>query len=243
MRIYRRLPTIQSGIATKRRKLWLIAASTLASAFLGVSEPALAQTFTPAPPITLTAPDTYNAPLGTYTSNINVDATDLSLPIDRRPINLTLEPGVTDNSPGGNAVNAANTTNSSTPPSAPVTETENGTATNGITINNTANPSGNNLSGLRIQSSGAATIRATNTNIDVNGTNTNNGIWAIVQGANAPPNTPVDATVTWTGDHITLSERIRPASKRRTAASAAPASMRPGTYQAMRAQRALRSLA
>src|SRR5262249_23351417 len=45
MRIYRRLPTIQSGIAAKRRKLWLIAASTLASAFLGVSEPALAQTF------------------------------------------------------------------------------------------------------------------------------------------------------------------------------------------------------
>ena len=47
MRIYRRLPTIQSGIAAKRRKLWLIAASTLASAFLGVSEPALAQTFGP----------------------------------------------------------------------------------------------------------------------------------------------------------------------------------------------------
>jgi len=189
----------------------------------------------PFPPGTATG----TVPAGTYTSNINLDGTG----IPTQPLSLTLEPGVIVESPGGNAVNAANTTNSTTPPRAPVTETENGTATNGITINNTANPSGNNLSGLRIQSSGAATIRATNTNIDVNGTNTNNGIWAIVQGANAPPNTPVDATVTWTGDHITLSERIRPASKRRTAASATPASMRPGTYQAMRAQRASRSLA
>jgi outer membrane autotransporter protein len=42
---------MQSGIAARCRKLWLIAASTLASAFLGVSEPALAQIgITPVPP-------------------------------------------------------------------------------------------------------------------------------------------------------------------------------------------------
>src|SRR5215472_1552278 len=45
MRIYRQLPTIQSGIATKRRKLWLIPACILTS--LSLSEPALAQVFGP----------------------------------------------------------------------------------------------------------------------------------------------------------------------------------------------------
>jgi hypothetical protein len=110
-------------------------------------------------------------PEATYTSNINLDGTG----IPTEPLSLTLDPGVIVNSPGGNAVNAANTTNSTTPPSAAVTITANGTAAKPITINNTANPSGNNQSGLRIQSSGAATITATDTNIDVNGTNTNNG--------------------------------------------------------------------
>jgi hypothetical protein len=145
-------------------------------------------------------PNNYTVPTGTYNSNINVNTpnvntTDLT-------INLTLQSGVTVNSPGGNAVNAANTTNNTTPPSAFVVINA-----DGVTINNTLNPSGNNLSGLRIQSSGAATITATNTNIDVDGItgNTNNGIWAIVQGSNAPPLPPVNATVTWTGDHITSS--------------------------------------
>jgi hypothetical protein len=194
MRIYRRLPIMQSGIAARCRKLWLIAACTLTSAFLGVSEPALAQLPGPSPTV----------PAGTYPPpNINLGGGPSAT------LSLTLDPGVNVTIPSGgtgSAVNAANTTNSTTPPSAPVTITANGTATNGITINNTANPSGNNLSGLRIQSSGAATITATNTNIDVDGhsgSGTNNGIWAIVQGSNA--GSPVDATVTWTGDHITSS--------------------------------------
>ena len=43
MRIYRRLPIIQSGIAERCRNFWLFAAGILAS--LALSEPALAQTF------------------------------------------------------------------------------------------------------------------------------------------------------------------------------------------------------
>jgi len=177
MRIYRRLPTIQSGIATKGRKLWLFAASTLASAFLGVSEPALAQ-FGPG-----------------SSGNINVGGNP------DQTINLTLQGPLTVTSTGGNAVNAANTTNNTTPPSAPVTITADGT-TGPIVINNTNNSGGMNQTGLRIQSSGAATITATNTSIDLNGISGNNGIWAIVQGLNAPPEPPVNATVTWNGDHI-----------------------------------------
>jgi hypothetical protein len=86
MRIYRRLPTIQSGIATKRRKFWLIAASTLASAFLGVSEPALAQDF----------PTTGNP----YSNGINVGNTGT-------PTTVTLDPGVVVNVTPGNNVNQA----------------------------------------------------------------------------------------------------------------------------------------
>jgi hypothetical protein len=95
MRIYRRLPTIQSGIATKRRKLWLIAASTLASAFLGVSEPALAQTF----------------PAGNYPQGISVGS-------NHTPINVTLESGVQVIPPAGSNVSLAVnlTTNSSGSP-------------------------------------------------------------------------------------------------------------------------------
>jgi hypothetical protein len=76
MRIYRRLPTIQAGIATKRRKLWLIAASTLASAFFGVSEPAVAQTFSPVPIDifgngTLSASEPSTTGTGTFDTKIN----------------------------------------------------------------------------------------------------------------------------------------------------------------------------
>ena len=52
-----------------------------------------------------------------------------------------------------------------------------------ISINNTANPAGNNNTGLRIQSSGDANIKATNTTIDVTGTASD---WAIL--AFAMPN-------------------------------------------------------
>jgi autotransporter family porin len=172
----------------------LIAACILASLSLGISEPALAQCTAVGGSTTCTSGG------NPYSAGINVDGTGTP----SLPLSLTLQPGVQVVIPAGgigNAVNAANTTNSTTPPSAAVTIN-----TDGVTINNTANPSGNNLSGLRIQSSGAATITATNTNIDVNGvagSGTNDGIWAIVQGSNA--GSPVDATVTWTGDHITSS--------------------------------------
>ena len=65
-----------------------------------------------------------------------------------------------------------------------------------------ANSGTSDSTGLRIQSSGAATITATNTNIDVLGTVSNDGILAIIEGNN-PANAPKDVTVTWTGGHIT----------------------------------------
>jgi hypothetical protein len=173
MRIYRRLPIMQSGIAARCRKLWLIAASTLASAFLGVSEPALAQPFGP----------------GTFTSNINVNTPNL-------PITLTLQPPVIVNSPGGDAVNAANAAPAPLGPAANITIKSDGSAP--IIINNSANP-GDNQTGLRIQSGGDAIIRAPNTTINLNGTGfaSNNAIWAIAQG-NATA-TPQVAQVTWSG--------------------------------------------
>jgi len=190
---------VLSSVAAKRRKYWLLAASALAPLSLGVSEPTLAQ-------CTGTPDNTICTPGGNfYSSGINVGGG----PGDT--LSVTLQPGVNVQlNPGanlGNAVNAANTTNSTTPPSAPITINANGIAANGITITNTGNPSGSNQSALRIQSSGAATITATNTTIDVAGPfssgSSNNAIWAIVQGSNA--NAPVNATITWTGDHITSS--------------------------------------
>jgi hypothetical protein len=180
-----------SAISAGPRQSWLVPICALTIPLLGLSEPALAQC---AGTFTVTCDSLGNF----YSAGIGVgggpsDALSLTL---RSRVQVVIPAGGV-----GNAVNAANTTNSTTPPSAGVTITA-----DGVTINNTSNPSGNNLSGLRIQSSGAATITATNTNIDVNGLTgggTNNGIWAIVQGSNA--GSPVDATVTWTGGHITSS--------------------------------------
>jgi len=170
----------------------------IAGVLLFQSAQAQSIVFPPGPIVFPPGTATGTVTAGTYAGNINLDGTG----IPTQPLSLTLESGVIVNRPSGNAVNAANITlqgPGNTPPSASVTITATDT-----TITNLATPSGNNQSGLRIQSSGAATITATNTNIDVNGTNTNNGIWAIVQGANVPPLAPVNATVTWTGDHITV---------------------------------------
>ena len=93
MRIYRRLPIIQSGIAARCRKLWLIAASTLASAFLGVSEPALAQTF------------------GT---NGNPYPAGISVSSNQTPIIVTLAPGVQVITSVPLAVNLTSTTTAGT---------------------------------------------------------------------------------------------------------------------------------
>ena len=120
------------------------------------------------------------------------------------PITLTLQSGVNVVIPAGapvigGAVNAANTTAPTTPNSADIT-----IIANGVTIDNSANSGTSDNTGLRIQSSGAATITATNTNIDVLGTQSNDGILAIIEGNN-PANAPKDVTVTWTGQHITSS--------------------------------------
>ena len=150
-----RQPGELSGVTAKRLKFWLMAATALVPISLGVSEPALADCSVGFP---------VNCTAGTYTSPINVSAGSPA-----QAISITLEPGVIVNLPaGGNAVNAANWT-SPTLNSADISITTIGLAPD-LKIINSANPSGNNNTGLRIQSSGDAVINATNTTIDVNGT-------------------------------------------------------------------------
>ena len=120
------------------------------------------------------------------------------------PITLTLQSGVNVVIPAGapvigGAVNAANTTAPTTPNSADIS-----IIANGVTIDNSANSGTSDNTGLRIQSSGAATITATNSNIDVLGTASDDAILAIIEGDN-PPSAPKDVTVTWTGQHLTSS--------------------------------------
>ena len=169
-----------SSVTVKRRKSWFLAASALASSSLGISGPALAQC--------VGTPDNVSCSLGgnPYATGINVNT-------NNTPINLTLQSGVNVTIPAGapgiNAVNAANTTGVSLN-SADITINA-----DGVTINNTANPLSNNNTGLRIQSSGAATITATNTTINVAGTASD---WAIL--AFAMPNltgTAHDVSVNW----------------------------------------------
>jgi len=73
--------------------------------------------------------------------------------------------------PAGNAVNAANTGGGSNSP-ANISITA-----DGVTINNTINSGTTNNTGLRIQSSGDAIISATNTMLNVSGTDST---WAIL---------------------------------------------------------------
>src|SRR4051812_4925591 len=181
---------VLSSVGAKRRKFWLMAASALTPLSLGVSEPALAQCVPP--------PGGYGVPIsptcsaGTYNTNINYDTNN---GLGGFPINLTLQSGVIVNSPGGNAVNLANTTGVS------VGSANISIMADGVTISNTANFLGNNNTGLRIQSSGGATINATNTTIGVSGTASD---WAIL--AFAMPNLtglPHVASVTWSGSQLT----------------------------------------
>src|SRR5262245_49796463 len=191
-----RQPRVPSSIGAKRRKIWLMAASALVPLSLGVSEPALAQCA--GPPSNFVCNSIGNF----YPNGINVDATNL-LNGDTNPINLRLLSGVNVDIPlgagGVNAVNAANSTGV-TSGSANITITAEGVATNNVTnvtINNTANPLSNNNTGLRIQSSGSAIITATNTTINVAGTQSD---WAIL--AFAQPNgtgSPHVASATWSG--------------------------------------------
>ena len=118
-----------------------------------------------------TAPSQHRiAATGTLPANLggNINSQGINDNTDNTPINVTLQPGVTvtipAGSPGVNAVNAANTTGP-TATSAPITITA-----DGVTILNNNNPTGNNQTGLRIQSSGNAIITATNSTINVSGT-------------------------------------------------------------------------
>src|SRR5262249_3607873 len=203
-----RQPRVPSSIGAKRRKFWLMAASALAAVALGVSEPALAQVGCAG-----SADNRICSPAGnSYTSGINVDATNL-LNGFTNPINLRLLSGVNVDIPlgagGVNAVNAANSTGV-TSGSADITITAEGVATNNVTnvtINNTANPFSNNNTGLRIQSSGAAIINATNTTISVAGTASD---WAILAFAmpNQPPGLPHVASATWSGASLTSTSGV-----------------------------------
>lgn len=163
-------------------KVWLVATSALTASTLVTSRPVLAQA---CGPLDASGSVTCN---GTFGSNIDY-------PTDSTPIHLTLGQGVIVNSPGGNAVNAANTTGI-TATSADISIA----AATVATITNTTNGAGNNNTGLRIQSSGNATITAINTTIDVNGTA---GNWAIL--AFAMPNStglPHAANVIWSGPRL-----------------------------------------
>jgi hypothetical protein len=183
-----------SGVTVKRRKSWLLAASALASSLLGLSGPALAQC--------VGTPDNVTCSPGgnPYASGINVDTND---GLGGSPIRLTLQSGVIVTIPagapgfGGNAVSAANSTGV-TAGSANIA-----IIADGVTIDNTANPLGNNNTGLRIQSSGNAIIVATNTTIDVAGTASEDAIVAF-----AMPNQtgiPHLAGVIWSGPGLTSS--------------------------------------
>src|SRR5262249_12975505 len=100
---------------------------------------------------------------------------------------VTLNPGVSVNSQGGGAVALSNA-NVPTANGTSTTINAIGTAASPIIINNTANPGGINNWGLVNQpgSAGAAVINATNTQIDVSGTQGDNGIWAISYGVSTP---------------------------------------------------------
>jgi hypothetical protein len=106
-------------------------------------------------------------------------------------VNVTIPVG----SPGVNAVNLANS-GGVTAGAATLTITA-----DGVTILNNNNPLGANQTGLRIQSSGDAIIRATNTAIDVNGTASD---WAILS-FSMPNQTGVShvTDVNWSGPRLT----------------------------------------
>ena len=168
------------------RFAWLVAASTLASSSLGVSEPALAQLRPLTPPTTLPA----RRPATLMPSGINVNT-------NNTPIFVTLQSGVQVVIPPGgivDAVNLANTTGTIATPGADAQ-----LIVNGAFIDN--NSGGGTVSGLRIQASGDATITATDTAIDVTGTGNTNGIWAIVLPSSDPT---TQAKVGYDGPGITV---------------------------------------
>jgi outer membrane autotransporter protein len=193
MRICIRVSVASSGVAANCRKSWVIAAFALAPLSLAASGPALAQECKPVAnegALTDTSPATTCS--GTF-NNTNIGfGGPATGPV---AVQVFLDPGVSVISPGGAAVNLQNNTGTPTANGTSTFIYANGTATSPIVIDNTANPGGSNNWGLTNQggSSGASIIDATNTQIDVYGTNTDNGIWAISYGES----TPTGASVTY----------------------------------------------
>jgi hypothetical protein len=197
--------SLLATISVRPRQSWLITLCALAALLLGLSEPALAQCS--GTPDNVTCPISSD-PLNPYSfgfagnpysppgsPGINVNTDD---GLGGTPITLTLQSGVNVIIPAGpGSVNAVNTHNSGgvTSGSADIS-----IIADDVTITNLANPGTSNNTALRIQSSGAATITATNTTIDVAGTASTWGILAFAQ----PNGTGIghDVSVNWSGPHL-----------------------------------------
>jgi hypothetical protein len=177
---YLGLRRVPFSVGAKRRKFWLMAASALALLSLGVSEPALGQA---CGPLDASGSVTCTTTGNPYPNGINYFTNNATITLQLQSgVNVTIPAG----SPGVNAVNAANTTGP-TATSAPITITA-----DGVTILNNNNPTGNNQTGLRIQSSGNADITATNTTINLSGTASDFALYAIVLEGGAPHNASVN---------------------------------------------------
>ena len=144
-----------ASVSLKRRKSWLLAASALAPLSLGVSEPALAQTFS-----------TGGNP---YSNGISVSNTGT-------PTNVTLEPGVqVFVTPGTINQAVAVSTGTAAGTGLPATLTANNAA---VTI--TSNPGAGPTSALFLRPiGGKATITASGI-MSAAGTSNTNAIWAAI---------------------------------------------------------------
>src|SRR6516225_4890023 len=180
---YLRQHVLLSSVAVKRPKYWLLAASCLVPLSLGVSEPALAQTF----------------PAGNYPSGISVSS-------NKTPIIVTLDPGVQVVSPAGSDVERAvalDSTNGSPGTGGPAT-----LIAPAVTINTTNTlPPNSFTTGLYILAAGSAFVGTpmspVSGMITVTGGEKTKGIWAQVSTDVNLPTTPV-ASVTYNGPGITV---------------------------------------
>src|SRR6516164_6607971 len=146
------------GHGLKRRKFEFLVAFCLIPLYLGLSEPALAQTCSPvALGVDLTAGSPSTACTGTFNTNINFGGPTTPPPAPPEALTVTLAPGVVVNSTGGaGAVNLANITSPISPAAPGVSGTILADDVS-ITLNN---PAGSHQSALRTQLSGSSTITA-----------------------------------------------------------------------------------
>jgi hypothetical protein len=180
-----------------RRKFELLAASCLVPLTLGLSEPALAQTYAPVP-----NGGTLGGALGTSTTCsgpfTNINFTGVTTPPTALQT-VTLS-GAQVLSLASSPPDAVNIDNSGGGAIATLGSSAALTANNS-SVDNTANSGAGSPSGLRIQTNGNATITATNTPIAVTGAGNANGIWSIVLPSSDPTTA---AKVGYTGLGITV---------------------------------------